>query len=117
VRTFQVPSQTLGLSTTQSNAFDEDNFRSDGPAAIYVDVSAITGVGATLVVTLEEKDPVSGNWVEAAAPTELAAITAVGTFRAEVVNLPGSSYRLKFDISGTTPSVTFSAALVTKDRG
>jgi len=75
-------------------------------AAVYVQVTAISGAGATFTPIVEEYDEFSGNWVTAATGTGL---TAVGTYRVLVDPLYATMYRLNWTLTGTTPSVTVQA--------
>lgn len=89
-------------------------------ATFVVDITAITGTGAALVVTIQAFDAASGKWVDVLAS---ASLTAAGTTVLRVypgltaaVNLTSgvpmpSQYRVALTISGTTPSITCSVGV------
>lgn len=106
---------TLSAASTQTTTTpDQDNFNSLG-IKVVVDITAISGVGATLVVTLQGKDTVSGKVYTILAS---AGLTATGTTVLTVY--PGGAvaanvsandhlprtWNVKYVISGTTPSIT-----------
>jgi hypothetical protein len=105
---------TLAAANANTNGADQTNSFASG-ISVVVDITAITGVGATLVVTLEGKDPVSGKYYTILAS---AGLTAVGTTVLKVfpnataaanlaVNAPlPKTYRVRATITGTTPAIT-----------
>lgn len=77
---------------------------------VFVDATAVSGTSPSLVVSLEVSPDGGTTWYESGTAT---AITAVGTqkFKVSVYNnstVLTSLYRLKWTITGTTPSFTFS---------
>lgn len=106
---------TLAAASTQTTTIsDIPNYMFKG-LKVVVDITAISGVGATLTVTLQGKDPLSGKVFTLLAS---AGLTATGT---TVLNLfPGAAvsanvsandqlpsvWNIKYVIAGTTPSVT-----------
>jgi len=77
---------------------------------LFVDVTAVSGTSPSLTVSLEVSPDGGTTWYEAKAG---AALTAVGkqTIVATVydTDVPLTSlYRIKWAITGTTPSLTFS---------
>lgn|SRR5512139_3782294 len=110
---------SLAAATTQTTtSSDQDNFNGLG-VKVVVDVTAISGVGATLVVTLQGKDPVSNKVYTLLASAN---ITATGTTVLTIypgvtaaANVAASdhlprTWNVKYVISGTTPSVTATIA-------
>jgi hypothetical protein len=83
--------------------FDEDSL------SLLVNVTAVSGTGATMVVTLEGKDE-DGAYATLATLAGITAVSKVAaSFGPETANptsLPGT-LRLTFTITGTTPSFTF----------
>lgn len=81
-------------------------------AYIVADITAVSGVDASITFSLEMLDVASGEYISLA---ELATGTGVSTklaliyptTDAEHPVLPGS-YRIAYEITGTTPSFTFS---------
>lgn len=106
----------LALTAVSANTLgaDQSNLHSSA-ITIVVDITAISGTGATLVVTLEGKDPISGKYFTILAS---AGLTAIGTTVLRVfpdataaANLTLNSilpktYRVRATITGTTPAVT-----------
>lgn len=104
--------------TADGNSSDLTNSSAKG-VTLFVNVSAISGVGATLLLKAQVKDSVSGGYVDvpgavtaAIIATGLAMITIYPGLLAaanSVVNMPlPRDWRLAWTISGTTPSITFS---------
>lgn len=88
----------------------------DGPGVLYINVSAVAGTNPTLDPVLEEKDPESDAYIDSG--LTIAQITGTGINRYEIPNVFGTIYRLSWTIGGTaTPTLTFSALLLVKDRG
>lgn len=86
-------------------------------AAFFVNVSAISGTGATLTPILEGKDPVSGSYftiltgpaITAAGISVLQAFPGMIAVANQIANsiLP-RQFRIRWTLAGTTPSATFS---------
>jgi hypothetical protein len=88
-------------------------------AMFFINVSAASGTGPTLVVRLQVQDPVSTNWVDVPGAAT-ATITGTGltllTVHPSIVDVANSkvsmplprTYRFAWVIGGTTPSFTFS---------
>lgn len=97
------------------NGADQSNDSRAKGAYVVVDITAITGTGPTLTVTLQGKDEVSGKYFTVLAS---AALNATGTTVLRVY--PGLTaaantvandvmplqWRIKTDIGGTGPAVT-----------
>jgi hypothetical protein len=79
-------------------------------AHFIVNVSAVSGTTPSLTVRVQTQDPVSSNWVDLPSAAS-SAITTVSTNLFTVSNLP-RTYRLAWTITGTTPSFTFSVAIL-----
>lgn len=101
------------------NSDDLDNLEGKG-VEILIDITAISGVGADLTVQVQSKD-LAGNYVDIAGAVT-AALTATGQTRlvvypgiaesanVQVSSVVGRTWRTTATITGTTPSVTFSAS-------
>lgn len=117
---------TLNAAATGGNSADLSNTDWRG-VNVVVNVTAITGTTPTLTVTIQGKDPVSGQYYNLA--TNASAINATGTFVFSVY--PGGptsttsplfstasplprTWRISYAIGGTTPAVTatMSASLI-----
>jgi hypothetical protein len=81
-------------------------------ARIYVEVTAISGSGASLAVDIQEQNPMTGNWVSMGTPPGFTAITTVSLPAPTTLTLGGLNYRVVYTIAGTTPSVTFTCCAV-----
>lgn len=104
------------VSTTQTGT-DQANTKAKG-ALIVLNVSAISGVAATVTLSAQGKDPVSGNYYTLFTG---ASITAVGTtlyqiYPASTVSsssyngpLP-ATYRVVATMSGTSPVASFTVS-------
>jgi len=89
---------------------------------LFIDVSADTGSG-TIVVKLQDKDPLSGNWVDIAGATT-ATLTGTGTVTvtmypgiAETANVSvsdilGDDFRIVWTMGGTSVDMTGSVSAV-----
>lgn len=96
------------------NGADQTNENASG-LTLIIDITAITGTGPTLTVTIEGKDPVSGKYYTLLASAALAAVatTVLRVFPGSTVTanvaanamLP-KTWRVKSAIAGTTPAVT-----------
>jgi hypothetical protein len=104
------------VSTTQTST-DQSNTQYTG-ALIVLNVSAISGVAATVTLSAQGKDPVSGNYYTLFAGS---AITAVGTtlyqiypastVAASSYNGPlPAAYRVVATMSGTSPVASFTVS-------
>jgi hypothetical protein len=82
-------------------------------AKFYVNVSAISGVGAQVQVDVQAQDPVSLNWVSlsilGASPGTV--INATGETTA-VAELYDTNYRVVYTVAGTTPSISMTCVAV-----
>jgi hypothetical protein len=75
--------------------------------SLLVDVSAVSGTGPTLDLTVEWSHDGGTTWATADPADAFAQITAAGAkVKAFAVKAP--AYRLRWTIGGTTPSFTFS---------
>jgi hypothetical protein len=105
---------TLTAANANVNGADQNNPHSSG-IAVVVDITAISGTGATLVVTLEGKDPVSGKYYTILASAGLIAIgttvlrvfpNATAAANLTLNSILPKTYRVRATITGTTPLVT-----------
>lgn len=111
---------TLTAASASGVSADQVNGIGRG-VTVGIDVSAISGTSASLTVTIQGKDPVSGNYYTVLAG---AAITATGY--TTLVVYPGTvaaansisdlplpqNWRVSYAIAGTTPSVTATISAV-----
>lgn len=118
-----IPS-TTATASGNSPLLSNQAANPQNPAAVglmlLVNVSAASGTSPTLALTVQVKDPASGNWIALgpAAPN----LTAVSTQLIQVypgdvsdtsitlipVALPALPWRVAYTIGGTSPSFTFS---------
>ena len=111
-----LPSATLAAGS-QSAGFQNEDPYSKGFGQFIVDVTAISGTLATLTILIEGFDPTSGKYYTL---LQSAGLTATGTTVLHLgPGLPATAnvsanailtrnFRVRFTITGTTPSVTFS---------
>lgn len=86
-----------------------------GPAAFYLNVTAVDGTDPTLDLVIQEVDPFSDKLYTVATFTQA---TGVTNEREEVADLPVRRYKAVWTIGGTdTPTVTFTLGAAIKDRG
>lgn len=109
---------THAAASAGVNGADQDNLSARG-LKLVIDITAITGTGPSLTVTVEGKDPVSGKYYPLLVS---AALTAVGTTVLTIypgvvaaANLAANdvlpkTWRVKSAIAGTTPAVTATVA-------
>lgn len=105
---------TLVAQTGSSTLVDQSNLDYRG-LKVVVDITAISGTGASLTIVLEGKDTLSGKYFIVLSS---AALTAIGTTvltvypgLAAVASLTANdllpkTWRIRSVIAGTTPSVT-----------
>lgn len=79
---------------------------------LFADVSAASGTTPSLTLTLEVQDPISLKWSAAQAFAAQTAATGGTPLTPIAVTLNGLNYRLRWAVSGTTPSFTFTCALI-----
>lgn len=115
--------EASSLKTATGNGSAQTNSSARG-VALFVNISAITGTSPTLVVKVQAKDPVSGNYVDLPS-AETASLTATGTTllliypgAAAIANSVVSSalpkdWRVAWTIGGTGPNITFSVGAQT----
>jgi len=77
---------------------------------VFLDVTALSGTGATLTIKIDALDPVSGKWVEVETSP---AITAVGTYALKH-EIYEDAARIRVVVSGTGVSATISVGVVLK---
>lgn len=100
-----VPSATrtaTGVSSAISLAVEGDSL------SLLADVTAVSGVGPTLDLTVEWSHD-GTSWAVAEPADSFAQITAAKTV-AKTFTVKGPMYRVRWAIGGTTPSFTFSVA-------
>lgn len=111
---------TLTAASVSGNSADLVNGMNRG-VTVGVNVSAISGTSASLTVTIQGKDPASGNYYTVLAGS---AITATGY--STLVVYPGAAvtanesaslplpqnFRVSYAIAGTSPSVTATISAV-----
>jgi hypothetical protein len=104
----------LAAAGVGASGVDQVNINGAG-VQVVVDITAISGAGATLTLIVEGKDPVSGKYFPLLTSAGLTAIsTTVLTVYpgiAVTANVTAStivprSWRVRYTITGTTPSVT-----------
>lgn len=105
---------TLAASGISQNSADQSNVNGRG-VQVVVDITAISGTSAALVVKIQGKDRASGKYYDLLTS---ASLTATGTTLLTVYpNAPATAnvstpqplpavWRLALTITGTTPSVT-----------
>jgi len=118
-----MPNRDISVLSLTNAAVDGQSANLSNPigrgAKIVVDITAISGTTPSLTVIVEGLDPVSGKYYTI---LQSAALTAIGTTvlpifpgLAAVANvsvndvLP-NSWRVRYDIEGTTPQVTATVA-------
>jgi hypothetical protein len=104
----------LVAAAASANGVDQDNQYARG-VTVLVDITAISGAGATLTVTIEGKDPVSGKYYTLLTSAGLIATgttvlrvhpnVAVSANVAAQLPMP-KTWRTRVTIVGTNPSVT-----------
>lgn len=77
--------------------------------AVYVNITAISGSGASLTVIVEDS-PDGTVWGQLATSSALTS-TGVTVLRA---SQPSQFVRVRYTIAGTTPSITFSAQVASR---
>lgn len=116
---------TLVAAGVGGSTSDFDNPHCDA-IDLVVDITAISGAGASLTATLQGKDPASGKYFTVLAS---AALTATGTTVLRV--FPGATvaanlavndwlprtWRVSWAIAGTTPSVTATIGAILRAAG
>ena len=105
---------TYAAAAVGSNGTDQTNTSARG-FKLVIDITALTGVGPTLTVTVQGKDAASGKYYTILASTALAAVAtttlevypgiASAANSAAGVTLP-RTWRVIAVIAGTTPAVT-----------
>ena len=86
--------------------------------AVYLDVTAVTGSPDTLDVTIEERQPGTGNWYTIATFAQVTAAGGVSTERVPFTGFFGRRLRARWVIVGSnspgwTFEVTFAGEIVT----
>lgn len=111
-------------ATSQSKEFEIP--KGSKGAKFFLNISAASGTSPTLVVKIQEKDPINGNWIDVSGAA-FASKTAVNADTLEVY--PGvtalanrrvsgvlsKTVRAVATIGGTSPSFNFSLAAVFLD--
>lgn len=77
----------------------------------FLDVTAISGTNAKLVVTVKTKNPIADKWFVVDAFPE---VTTTGEYMLPVSGYLGNKIAIDYAITGDTPAVTFSVAAVLK---
>lgn len=81
-------------------------------ALLFLDVTAVGGTASpTLTCFIDTYDFNSAKWYQL--PVTITAITATGQTLVPFTNF-GETIRLRFTVTGTTPSFTFGASVVAK---
>jgi hypothetical protein len=70
---------------------------------VNVPVTAVSGAGATLDLSIEESDDSGTNWVKV---YDFPRITATGMYRSPVIQLTGNRIRYVQTVAGSSPSFT-----------
>ena len=99
---------------TQASSLGVANFRD---MHMFLNISAVSVTAPTLKIYSQAKDPVSGNWADVSLLWDLSESTAIAqTAYAQIAGLGlASDFALRWEITGTTPSFTFSIGYVVKD--
>lgn len=90
-------------------------------AIFYIKTSAVSGTTPTCVIKFQQRDPLSGDWIDIEGATTASITTAVNTTlevypgvvaatNRKVNGLLGKTIRAVGTIGGTTPSFTISIA-------
>ncbi len=77
----------------------------------FLDVTAISGTDAKLVVTVKTKNPIADKWFVVDTFPE---VTATGEYMLPISEYLGNKIAIYYAITGDTPAVTFSVAAVLK---
>ena len=105
---------TLAAAGANSNSADQTNAGGSG-LTLVIDITAISGAAATLVVTIQGKDVASGKYYTILASASLTAtsttVLQVYPGNTAVANVAVNSklprtWRASYTITGTTPSIT-----------
>lgn len=92
-----------GAATSQSRELRE--FASFSKAIFILNVTAVSGSGASMTVTIQEYDPQSGTWADLPG-TQFTAVTATGRQRIAFSQF-GTNLRANYVRTGSSPSFTF----------
>lgn len=104
----------LVAASASGNSADIDNPLGNG-IRLTLNIGAITGSGASIVVTLQGKDPTSGQYytILASAAKTATGVTALTVFPAAPATANVSAndflprtFRVSWTIAGTTPAIT-----------
>ncbi len=108
------PLITLTAASAGGQSADQDNRLHRG-LMVFINITALTGTGPTLTVTVQGRDRVSGQYFNFLSSTALSAVaftrllvypgvTATANFSDNDVLSP--TWRILYAIGGTTPAVT-----------
>lgn len=94
--------------TTSANGTIEPSIEDFSKLTLHANVTAVSGTSPSMTIYLQGK--VAGTWHDLGS---LPAITAVKT-DSKFFEVTNNDFRIRWDISGTTPSFTFTAYLTGK---
>ena len=98
--------------TTSGNSREYRELGSFQRAMLFLDVSAASGTGPSLTVSLQVQDPVSQKWSSVQSFPAQTGATGGSPITPLTQELYGLNYRLSWAVSGTSPSFTFSCCAV-----
>lgn len=122
IRHLSILASAARTANGQSADFTADNDSPLGIAQFVVDVTAVAGTTPALTVIIEGLDPVSGKYFPLLTSAALNAtgttVLRVGPGLPVTANLSANDimpkqYRVRYTITGTTPSFTFSIGATT----
>ena len=104
----------MGL-TANGTQFNTQNFVE---MLVFIETASVTGTSPTLDITVETKDPVTGNWFTIVTFAQITTATTAMNDNAIATYgflIPLGQYcRLVYTIGGTTPSFTVTSTIVLK---
>lgn len=105
---------TLAASAARTATGNSEWFPTpeSGAAVLYLDITAVSGSTPTLDITIEVRDPLSGQTYTLATITQQ---TGVANLRQTQAAFPDAEVRAVWTIGGGSPSFTFTLAMVLKD--
>ena len=99
-------------TATASGSFRERGIAAGAAKGLFLmNVSAISGTGASLTVAINGRDPGSRNWVQICTfPAQTAVSTAPLTQAVDPLYF--QEIQCSYTVAGTTPSITFSCGVI-----
>lgn len=96
------------FSRTNTGSSADVDLTNYSAVLLVVDISSVTGVSPTLVVSWQIKDPTSGNYATHQSTTSQ---NATGTVRLQLTTPLGQTGRVLWTIGGTSPSFAFTVSI------